>query len=519
MKQLFAYIRISDPKQGKGVSLDEQRSIIEGYAARIGVVVVEWFIETKTAAKAGRPVFDRMVKLVRAGKAAGFIVHKLDRTTRNWYDWAEINDLLDNGLDIHIASEHVELRSNGSRLAADMEIVVAVHYIRNLRQEALKGIHGRLQQGILPNAAPVGYLDRGAGKPKEIDPVKGRLVAKLFELYATGGNTLRELTAEAEQLGLRNRSGRPYSLQQIDDVLRNPFYMGVIRSKRYGLFSGKHAPLVSAELFKRVQSVLAGRFVRRTKRFTFLFRRFILCESCGRSLSGSERKGRVYYRCPTISCPTTSLREDVIESAIREALHGITLSDAEAEILERELASYFADETAVREAKRRALGEALAAANARLSRLTDLLLDGAIDSAAHDEKRGSLIIERQRLTDEIVALTERYTDYRRMTMKMFELAKSAETLYASADFAEKRRLLEIVVSNCTATGKSLEFAMHEPFAALAKRSVVKNGGQFYDTDRTFLVKSLISWASGCSERVADALQSISAAGIVRTEDA
>ena len=69
---------------------------------------------------------------------------------------------------IHVASDGVELRSNGSRLAADMEVLVAVHYIRNLRQEALKGIHCRLQQGILPNAAPVGYLDCGAGKPKAL---------------------------------------------------------------------------------------------------------------------------------------------------------------------------------------------------------------------------------------------------------------------------------------------------------------------------------------------------------------
>ena len=54
MKRLFAYIRVSDPKQGKGVSLDEQRSIIEAYAARIGAVIIEWFVEKKTAAKAGR---------------------------------------------------------------------------------------------------------------------------------------------------------------------------------------------------------------------------------------------------------------------------------------------------------------------------------------------------------------------------------------------------------------------------------------------------------------------------------
>jgi DNA invertase Pin-like site-specific DNA recombinase len=495
MKQLFAYIRVSDPKQGKGVSLDEQRSIIESYAARIGVTIVEWFVETRTAAKAGRPVFDRMVKLVRQGKAEGFVVHKLDRTTRNWYDWAEINSLLDSGVDVHVASDGVELRSNGSRLAADMEILVAVHYIRNLRQEALKGIHGRLQQGILPNAAPVGYLNCGAGKPKTIDPVKGHLVAKLFELYATGGYSLRELAAEAERLGIRNRSGRAYSFQQVDDLLRNPFYMGVIRSRRYGLFPGKHEPLVTVALFKRVQAVLAGKYARRTRRFTFLFRRFIRCQTCGRSLSGSERKGHVYYRCPTISCPTTSLREDAIEAVVREVLDAITLREEEAAFLEEELTRSFADEKTLREAKRAALQEALTAANARLSRLTDLLLDGKIDAAAHDEKRAGLVLERQELAQEIAALDAHEADYRAMAAKIFELLKTAEMLYETADATKKRQLLEIVVSNCTASGKSLEFTLREPFATFAKRESVKCGGQFYDTDRTFMVKTLISWAS------------------------
>lgn len=498
MKQLFAYIRVSDPKQGKGVSLDEQRSIIEAYAARIGAAIVEWFVETRTAAKAGRPVFDRMVKLVRQGKAEGFIVHKLDRTTRNWYDWAEINSLLDNGVDVHVASDGVELRSNGSRLAADMEILVAVHYIRNLRQEALKGIHGRLQQGILPNAAPVGYLDCGAGKPKAIDAVKGHLVAKLFELYATGGYSLRELAAEAERLGLRNRSGRAYSFQQIDDMLRNPFYMGVIRSQRYGLFPGKHEPLVTAALFRRVLTVLSGKYARRTRRFTFLFRRLIRCRTCGRSLSGSERKGRVYYRCPTISCPTTSLREDAIEAAVGDVLDAITLSQEDAAFLEEELGRSFTEERTLREAKRAALQEAFAAANARLSRLTDLLLDGKIDAAAHDEKRASLVIERQSLTQEIAALETNETDHRAMAAKMFELLKTAEMLYETGDAAKKRQLLEIVISNCIASGKSLEFTLHEPFATFAKRESVKCGGQFYDTDRTFLVETLISWALSSS---------------------
>jgi DNA invertase Pin-like site-specific DNA recombinase len=200
MKHLFAYIRVSDPKQKTGVSLTEQRAIIERYAERIGAEIVEWFEETRTAAKAGRPVFTRMLKLLRAGKAAGVVIHKLDRGTRNFRDWAEIDDAIESGIEVHVANENLDLRSRGGRLAADVQIAVAVDYIRNLREEALKGIHGRLKQGILPNGVGIGYLDAGAGKPKTIDPKKGPLVKRLFELYATG--------AYAPRYRIRSRAHR-----------------------------------------------------------------------------------------------------------------------------------------------------------------------------------------------------------------------------------------------------------------------------------------------------------------------
>jgi site-specific DNA recombinase len=519
MKQLFAYIRVSDLKQKTGVSLVEQRSIIERYAERMGAVIVEWFEETRTAAKAGRPVFTKMLRLLRAGKAEGVIIHKLDRGTRNYHDWAAIDDLLEAGVGIYVANENLDLRSRGGRLAADMQVAVAVDYIRNLKEEALKGIEGRLKQGILPNAAPVGYLDRGAGNPKEIDPKKGPLVHRLFELYGAGGYTLRQLAEEAKHIGLRNRNGHAFCLQQIDDVLRNPFYMGVIRSRRYGLFPGKHKPLVSAPLFERVGAVLSGRYVRRTRRLSFLFRRFVRCDTCGRSLSGSEQKGRVYYRCPTIGCPTTSLREDAIEEVVMEELRRVTLGNDEAALIESELSATLADETSLRAAKRAALQETLATTNARLARLTDLLLDSKIDATAHDQKRAALIMEREGLKQQIAEIEAGSVDVRATLARMFELLASAETLYESANADKKRQLLEIVTSNCTAHGKTLDFSMREPFATFAKRDSIMNGGQFYDTVRTFWVEALISWAKDCPRDLADALQSIKMDGTAELQDA
>lgn len=475
MKQLFAYIRVSTAKQGLGVSLQEQRSAIERYASHTGAELIEWFDERKTAAKAGRPEFARMVKLLRQGKAQGVVIHKIDRSTRNYRDWADIDELIEDGVEVHFANDDLDLTSRGGRLAADIQVVVAVDYIRNLREEALKGIHGRLKQGILPHHAPIGYFDKGAGKPKEIDPIRGPLIRQVFELYATGAYTLRDLTGKAENLGLRNSKGNLLRLTQIHATLRNVFYAGVIRSARFGVFTGAHEPIVKRAVFDRVQEVLDGKIVRRTKRHQFPFRRLVRCASCGRSLIGSQVKGRVYYRCSTMSCPTTSLREDDIDAEFRIAMNLIRFDENEAAKLQDEILARRNDESTMLRSRRAALTEALAAANARLTRLADLLIDGKIEVSAHDERRHGLIMERHRVEQELQDVQSLTDDLLRRAGKIVELAKGALNLYERSDSPRKRRLLEIVMSNCAATGKKLDISLREPFATIAKRIAEQDG--------------------------------------------
>ena len=505
MKRLFAYIRVSDQKQSTGVSLLEQRAVIERYAARIGAEIVQWFEETRTAAKAGRPVFMRMLRLLRAGKAEGVIIHKLDRSTRNYRDWASIDELIESGIEIHVANDNLDLRSRGGRLAADVQIAVAVDYIRNLREETLKGIQGRLKQGILPSGVGIGYLNAGAGKAKVIDPTSGPIVKRVFELYATGSYTLRDIAHEAECIGLRNRHGRALRLQEINRILRNPFYAGIIRSKRFGLFPGAHVPLISHALFDRVQDVLAGKFVRRTKRHDFLFRRFMRCKTCGRCLVGSTAKGFVYYRCPTMSCPTTSVREDRVDDRVRLLLATVTLTAEEVVLAEAELAAISADDSILRDARRKSLTEALNAVNARLSRLTDLLLDNKVGAQEHDEKRTTLIAERIRIETDLAEINAADLDLAATVRKIVELAASPETLYESGDAAQRRQLLEIVMSNCVASGKTLEFTLREPFATIARCHSEQSCTPHYDTDRTFSRDDLRAWGADWPARLVRAI--------------
>ena len=149
MSRCLAYVRVSTIKQREqGASLDAQREAIKRYAAKHGLKILRWFEESDTAAKRGRSEFARLLKALRAGEAEGLVVHKIDRSARNLRDWADVADLLDVGIEVHFAAESIDLNSRGGRLSADIQAVVAADYIRNLRDETLKGIDERFRQGL-----------------------------------------------------------------------------------------------------------------------------------------------------------------------------------------------------------------------------------------------------------------------------------------------------------------------------------------------------------------------------------
>jgi DNA invertase Pin-like site-specific DNA recombinase len=147
MERYFGYIRVLTVKQGEqGVSLQEQRDAIARYVERNNLTIMEWFEERETAAKRGRPIFAKMLKLLKRGKASGVIIHKIDRSARNLK--ADLGQLIDEGIDVRFSQESLDLNTRGGRLSADIQAVVAADFIRNLREETRKGFYGRLKQGL-----------------------------------------------------------------------------------------------------------------------------------------------------------------------------------------------------------------------------------------------------------------------------------------------------------------------------------------------------------------------------------
>lgn len=123
-------------------------------------------------------------------------------------------------------------------------------YHAHMGRLASRGMERKAASGIMPCCAPVGY--RNLRKKIEVDPALAPLVKQSFQRAATSRLPLRSILAEMTAKGLVSRTGRPLKVGAFWYMLRNPFYMGLIRWHGE-LIQGTHEPLVSQDLFFAAQ--------------------------------------------------------------------------------------------------------------------------------------------------------------------------------------------------------------------------------------------------------------------------
>jgi site-specific DNA recombinase len=187
---------------------------------------------------------------------------------------------------------------------------------------------------IYPSFAPLGYRNvDGPNGERLIEPDSqlAPFVRRLFEWYATGRYSLMELTKKALAEGFRSRTAAGVPKSSIHKILTNPMYCGAfLWAGKY--YRGVHEPIVSQDLFDRVQEMLDEKGRRRTRQqtHTWAFHGLLSCGHCGCALTAEIKKGRyIYYHCTGYKgrCPERYIREEEIAAQFGEALRAIHLDE------------------------------------------------------------------------------------------------------------------------------------------------------------------------------------------------
>lgn len=202
---------------------------------------------------------------------------------------------------------------------------------QNGRQTAQK-MEARMKNGYWVHNAPIGYVYKeikGRGKVLFLDPPPDGYVRQAFEGYASGNfRTVAEVRRFFESIPEfpRSKAGR-ITQQRVVDVLTHPLYTGHICLDHYCIhwLKGQHEPLVSMEIFERVQARREGRaYAPRRKNIgdEFALRGVAACASCGSALRSSFARGNggryAYYLCQQKGCEAygKSTKRDVLEGEV-----------------------------------------------------------------------------------------------------------------------------------------------------------------------------------------------------------
>jgi hypothetical protein len=183
-------------------------------------------------------------------------------------------------------------------------------------------------------------------------------------------------------------------------------------------------------------------------------------------------------------CPKTSIREDRLEELLITHIDALTLSESEIILLREWIADRRMTSKAARDEEVRSASLRLDSLRARMSRLTDLLLEGSIEKPVFEEKQKELLWDEAKLRQRLAALESGHGGALDETERTVELAKDASLLYKQANPETKRELLRGLLSNLTVSGKNVDVELAIPFRVIANREKASYGRPNRGTCRT-----------------------------------
>ena len=320
------YVRYSSDSQ-REESIEGQLRECREYAERNNMTIVGTYIDRALSAKtADRPEFQHMIKDSAKELFEIVLVWKLDRFSRDRYDSAHYKHILKkNGVKVISAKEHISEGPEGIILEAMLE-GYAEYYSAELSEKIRRGqkenaLKGRNNGGGIP----LGYL-LGDEQKLVLDPVTAPLVREIFQRYADG-EIVRTIVEDFNRRGLKTKSGKPFSPNSFNRILKNRKYIGEYRYQDV-VIEGDVPAIVPEDLFNRVQERMEKNrhapAMAKAKE-DYLLTTKLFCVKCERMMVGESGKSHTgamhyYYKCSGAKrlkdCDKKAVRKDWIERVV-----------------------------------------------------------------------------------------------------------------------------------------------------------------------------------------------------------
>ena len=330
-----------------------------------------------------RPAFDEMMQDMKSGLINCIVVKDLSRLGRNYLEAGNYLEQIFPFFKVRFISvtdgyDSISPDFTDEALIIPLKNIINEGYAKDISVKVSSAIATRKRQGKFMGKVPLyGYLkDPDDKNHLVIDPEASRIVQRVFQMKLEGvslGLIAKQMNEEgvpcpSKYFVLKGLSKETKYLNSFWDrntakrMLTNRMYLGCIvygksvRSfakgikehtvpeENWKIVEGTHEPLVTEEAFERVQELLEESSREAKNHASYaegdvpnLFRGLIRCADCGGAMRmGKFRKPKKsgaeeyhyygVYECSRhkliydYSCPQKSIRKDILDNAVEEAI-------------------------------------------------------------------------------------------------------------------------------------------------------------------------------------------------------
>jgi len=483
-KRFVALARVSSREQEReGFSLDVQVDALQHYVERNNGEIVRLFRIAETASKTDeRKTFKELLAFAKANshRLDGLLFYKVDRAARNLFDYVELERLeSESGIRFISVSQPTENTPAG-RMQRRMLASMASFYTEQQSLDVTEGLARRVQSGLFVSKSPFGYRNiRINGRSiVEINEENAAVVRRAFELYAYHNHTLDTL---GDALLAEGMPKLPRS--KLYAVLTDRAYLGEIKHKGQW-HPGTHEPLVDRATWDRVQFLL-GQKIYRSHQMTYASE-LIECGHCGCPITGelktkttkSGEREYTYYRCSQyhrVGHPRTRFTEGELDTQMLALFDKLRVEDDEFRQTFREqlrkttnwdLNGSTMNDVELQKRRNQVIHQQ--------NQLLNLRLLEEIDADTYAAKAQELRDEAAGLRLEIDRCDRGRNEIIDIAIKAFELSQDLRAKWFAADYAAKRRILEILCLNWKLDDVSLVPEWRKPFDLVAEGLLQKD---------------------------------------------
>ncbi len=487
MKKGYAYIRCSTVGQvEEGFTLENQKRAIQEYCKMHSIRLLHVYEDGgRSGRTVNRPEFQEMLKQIKEKGIDCVLIYKIDRFARNVTDFSRIwNEFKDKNINL-ISILEGDL-SNGSSLIPNIFASVAQWESEVNGQRTKDALMEKFKTGWQPTAPPIGYRSVGGdGERKycEIDPYTGPIIKQMFELYSTGQYSMVTLQEWLKDKNIISKNGTNISFSRINNILRNPFYYGLIRWNGQEKM-GKHSPLINKQLFDTCQYILGKHrhFLVRERKYDFLLRGFVYC-TCGMRLVGdyslirSNHKKLGYYHCQkryAPDCKQKYIQAKELERQVGEYIKKLEFSEKFIEQVKQKADDFLKTGKQNDKGTKQSLENQKTGLEIKRNRIEELVVNGTMDKETYNRKHTEVIQQIDNLQVQIDEAEEESKLDRPLVDEVLNLTRNIYSTYKSAPDPLKRHYMRFFYDSLTVNNKAISEAKATPiFDALLCANMVR----------------------------------------------